>query len=64
LEGGGPCRASALRKTKLLGKYSPQDIIEMSKTGYKLRIQGTWHLAEASAKVRKLLIKAGIDCLN
>jgi hypothetical protein len=55
---------STLRETKLLGKYSPQDIIEMSKTVYKLRIQGTWHLAEVTAKVRKLLIKAGIDYLN
>jgi hypothetical protein len=30
-----------LRETKIPGKYSPRDIIEMSKTVYKLRIQGT-----------------------
>jgi hypothetical protein len=55
---------SALRETKLLGKYSPQDIIEMSKTVCQVRPQGTWHLAGVTAKVRKLLIKAGIDYLN
>ena len=55
---------SRLRETKLLGKYSPQDIIEMSKAVYKVRIGGIWHLAEVTAKVRKLLIKAGIDYLN
>jgi hypothetical protein len=53
-----------LREAKLLGTYSPQDIIEMSKAVYKMRIRGTWYLAEITAKVRKLLIKAGIDYLN
>jgi hypothetical protein len=55
---------NALRETKLLGTYSPKDIIEISKAVYKLRIQGTWHLAEVTAKVRKLLAKARIDYLN
>jgi hypothetical protein len=55
---------TALRETKLLGTYSSQDIIEMSKAVYKVRIRETWHLAEVTAKVRKLLIKAGIDYLN
>jgi IS4 transposase len=55
---------SRLRETKLLGTYSPQDIIKMSKAVYKVRIRGTWYLAEVTAKVRKLLIKAGIDYLN
>jgi transposase len=55
---------SRLRETKLLGTYSPQDIIEMSKAVYKVKIGGSWHLAELTAKVRKLLIKAGIDYLN
>jgi hypothetical protein len=53
-----------LRESKLLGKYSLKDIIEMSKTVYKLKIGGTWRLAEVTAKVRKLLAKAGIDYLN
>jgi transposase len=55
---------SALREMKLLSKYSPKDIIEMSKTVYKVRIRGTWYLAEVTAKVRKLLSKAKIDYLN
>jgi transposase len=53
-----------LRESKLLGKYSPKDIIEMSKTVYKLKIGGTWRLAEVTAKVSKLFAKAGIDYLN
>jgi IS4 transposase len=53
-----------LRESKLLGKYSPKDMIEMSKTVYKLKIGGAWRLAEVTAKVRKLLAKAGIDYLN
>jgi hypothetical protein len=36
----------------------------MSKAVYKVRIRGTWYLAEVTAKVRKLLIRAGIDYLN
>jgi hypothetical protein len=36
----------------------------MSKTVYKLKIGGAWRLAEVTAKVRKLLVKAGIDYLN
>jgi hypothetical protein len=53
-----------LREAKLPGKYSPKDMIEMGKTVYKLRIGGTWRLAEVTARVKKLLTKAGIDCLN
>jgi hypothetical protein len=54
----------ALRERKLLGTYSSQGIIEMSKAVYKVRIGESRHLAEVIAKVRKLLIKAGIDYLN
>jgi hypothetical protein len=36
----------------------------MSKTVYKLRIGGDWRLAGVTARVRKLLAKAGIDYLN
>jgi hypothetical protein len=53
-----------LREAKLLGKYSPKDMIEMGKTVYKLRIGGAWRLAEVTARVRKLLSKTGIDYLN
>jgi hypothetical protein len=53
-----------LGETGLVGKYSPLDIIEMSKAVYQMRIGGNWHLAEVTAKVRKLLAKAGIDYLN
>jgi hypothetical protein len=53
-----------LREAKLLGNYPPKDMIEISKTVYKLKTGGTWRLAEGTAKVRKLFVKAGIACLN
>ncbi|MDR0709845.1 MAG: hypothetical protein LBF77_07240 [Spirochaetaceae bacterium] len=55
---------NALREAKLPGNRSPKDIIGISKAVYKLRIQGTWHPAGVTAKVRKLLVKAGTDHLN
>ena len=55
---------SRLKQAKLLGKHSPKDIIEISKAIYKLKIQGSWHLAEISSKHRKLLIDVGVDYLN
>jgi hypothetical protein len=53
-----------LREAKLLGKYSPEGMIGVSKTVYKLKKGETWGLAEVTASVRKPLAKAGIGCLN
>ncbi|MDR3356061.1 MAG: hypothetical protein LBO04_02625 [Spirochaetaceae bacterium] len=53
-----------LREAKLPGKYSPKGMIETSKTVYRLRVGGTWRLAEVTARVRKLPAKAGVDYLN
>jgi hypothetical protein len=39
-----------LRETGLVGKYSPLDIIEMSKAVYQVRIGGNWHLAEVTPR--------------
>jgi len=53
-----------LRLAKLLTKYSPKDIIELSKTIYKMKVRGEWHLSEITAKTIKLFEKIGIDYLK
>lgn len=50
-----------LRQSKLLSVYSPKDIIEFSKSIYKMKIQGGWHRSEISAKFIRLFNKIGID---
>jgi hypothetical protein len=55
---------TSLREAKPLGKYSPGDMIGVSKTVYRLKTRGAWGLAEVTASVRKPLAKAGIGCLN
>ena len=52
-----------LRRAELLSKYSPKDIIELSKTIYKMKIRGVWHRSEITQKVKKLFAKIGIDYL-
>jgi transposase len=53
-----------LRHAKLLSKYSPKDIIELSKAICKIKIRGTWHRTEITAKIIKLFAKIGIDYLK
>jgi hypothetical protein len=53
-----------LRNAGLLSKYSPKDIIEISKAIYKMKIRGVWHRSELTQKVIKLFAKIGIDYLN
>jgi len=53
-----------LRQAELLNKYSPKDIIELSKAICKVKIRGVWHLAEMSEKIRKLFVKIGIGYLK
>jgi len=50
-----------LRQAELLTKYSPKDIIELSKAICKVKIRGTWHQAEINKKTRKLFAKINID---
>jgi hypothetical protein len=52
-----------LREADLLAKYSPKDIIELSKSVYQVKIRGEWHLSETTAKLRKLFEKLNIDYL-
>jgi hypothetical protein len=53
-----------LRQEELLSKYSPKDIIECSKTVYKMKIRGQWNLSEITQKMHRLFAKIGIDYLT
>ena len=52
-----------LRQAELLSKYSPKDIIELSKTIYKMKIRGAWHRSEITRKHKELFAKIKIDYL-
>jgi hypothetical protein len=52
-----------LREAELLSKYSPKDIIELSKSIYKMRIRDVWHRSEITQKTQRLFAKIGIDYL-
>jgi hypothetical protein len=53
-----------LRQADLLNKYSPKDIIELSKAIYKMKIRGEWHLSEITKKTQRLFNKIDIDYLT
>jgi hypothetical protein len=55
---------SRLKKANLLSKYSPKDIIELSKSIYQMKINGTWHRSEITVKVKTLFKKINIDYLT
>ena len=47
-----------------LNKYSPKDIIEISKPIHKMKINEKWKLSEISKKTQKLFKDIQIDYLN
>ncbi len=49
-----------LAKHNLISKYSPMDFIMFLKEIRKVKINGTWHLAEITNKTAKLLQKLNI----
>jgi hypothetical protein len=53
-----------LRQAELLSKYSPKDIIELSKAIYKMKIRGDWHCSEITKKTGDLFAKIGIEYLT
>ena len=53
-----------LRQAGLLQKYSPKDIIELSKSIYQMKIRGVWHRSEITKKTKDLFAKIGIDYLT
>jgi len=53
-----------LKQANLLSKYSPMDIVEMSKSIFKLKINDKWTISEMSLKTTALFNKIKIDYLN
>lgn len=52
---------SLLSEADLIHKYSPKDIIEISKSIYKLKIRGEWNRSEMAVKTMELFKKIKID---
>lgn len=53
-----------IRKVDKLKAYSPKDIIEISKSIYKMKIQNKWHLSEITAKTNEIFKKLEIGNLK
>ena len=53
-----------LKEAKKLGKYSPKDIIEMSKAIYKLKIGNSWMISEITKKNADIFKSIKIDYLK
>lgn len=53
-----------LREAKKLSQYAPRDIIERSKSIYKLKMKDEWMTSEITKKDLKLFNLIGIDYLN
>ena len=53
-----------LKEAKKLGKYSPKDIIEQSKSIYKLKMDDSWVLSEITKKSADLFKSIKIDYLK
>lgn len=45
---------SRLKEAKLLAHWSPKDIIELSKSIYKVKINGIWNISEVTKKTTDL----------
>lgn len=55
---------AALKEAGKLNNTSTKDVVEVSKSVYKMRSGGTWVTTETTAKVRALLNSLKIDYLN
>jgi len=53
-----------LRQSNLLSKYSPKDMIELSKAICKVKIRNEWHFSKITKKTRELFAKIEIDYLT
>ena len=53
-----------LKDAGLLSKYSPKDIIELSKSIYQMKIRGAWNRSEITTKTIALFKKINIDYLK
>ena len=52
-----------LREAKQLSRYSPKDIIEISKSVSKIKINDRWHISETKKKTKDLFKKIEISYL-
>ena len=57
-------RYTRLKEANLLANTSPKDIIELSKSIYKIKVNGEWHLSEMTVKTKALFKKLKIDYLK
>lgn len=55
---------SRLKQADLINKYSPKDMIELSKSIYMMKIRGEWNISEITTRTKQLFKKIGIDYLN
>lgn len=53
-----------MRTSKKLSKYSPKDLIEMSKSIYKLKIGKDWKTSGITKKIADLFLEMDIDYLK
>ena len=53
-----------IKEAKLLSKYSPKDIIEISKSIFKIRINDQWYTTETTKKTKELFEKITIGYLK
>jgi transposase len=53
-----------LKEADKLGKYSPKDIVELSKSIHKTKIGADWQVSETTAKTKALLNSLKIDYLK
>jgi len=53
-----------LKQANKLSKYSPKDIIELSKSIYKLKCRGVWRISETTNSTNNLFRNIGIDYLK
>jgi hypothetical protein len=47
------------KQAKLITKYSPKNIIELSKSIYLMKIRGEWNLSEITMRSKQLFKKIG-----
>lgn len=55
---------TSIKEAGKLKNTSPKDIVEMSKSIYKIRIGNTWITSETTAKAKALLNSLNVDYLN
>lgn len=53
-----------LKQAELLTKYSPKDIVEISKSIFQTRINSKWRRSEVTAKIAAVFKKIDIEYLN